>query len=82
VAIFSEQKLITKLQFKLDSRCSNNQAEQLAITKALETLETIEIDEINPRTAIILTDSRISLDSIKNGYNHSYLTEEIRKRLN
>jgi ribonuclease HI len=81
VAIFSGQKLITKLQYKLDSRCSNNQAEQLAIVKALETLETIEIEEIKPHTAIILTDSRISLDSIKNGYNHSHLTEETRKRL-
>jgi ribonuclease HI len=81
VTIFSGQKLITKLQYKLDSRCSNNQAEQLAIAKAIETLETIEIEEINPRTAIILTDSRISLDSIKNEYNHSHPTEEIRKRL-
>jgi hypothetical protein len=41
----------------------------------------MEIDAINPRTAVILTDSRISLDSIKDGHNHSHLTEEIRKRL-
>jgi ribonuclease HI len=81
VAIFSGQKLIIKRQYKLDSRCSNNQAEQLAIAKALETLETIEIEENNSRMATILTDSRISLDAIKNGYNHSHLTEEIRKSL-
>jgi ribonuclease HI len=66
VAIFSGQELITKLQYKLDSRCSNNQAGQLAIAKALELLETIDIEENSPCTAIIITDSRISLDSIKN----------------
>ena len=53
----------------------------MAIVKALETIETTEIEELNTRAAVILTDSRISLDSIKNGYNHNHLTEEIRKRL-
>jgi len=60
---------------------TNNQAEQLAIAKALEALETIDIEENRPRTAAIITDSRISLDSIKNVNNHSYLIEEIRERL-
>jgi len=67
--------------YKLDNRCSNNQAEQLAITKALEAIETIDIEENSPRTVAIITDSRIALDSIKNVNNHSYQIEEIRKRL-
>jgi len=62
----------------LDKRCSNNQAEHLAITKALEAIEKIDISEDTPRTAIF-TDSRITIDSIKNVRNHGYLTEEIRK---
>jgi len=42
VAIFSgNELLVTKLKYKLVNRCSNNQAEQLAIAKALEALETI-----------------------------------------
>jgi hypothetical protein len=41
----------------------------------------IDIKENSPRTTAILTNSRITLDSIKNVKNHSYLTEEIRKRL-
>jgi len=81
VAIFSGKELVTKLKYKLDSRCSNNQAEQLAITKALEALESTAVEEISPRTAAIITDSRISLDSIKNVNNHSFLIEEIRKTL-
>ena len=51
--------------------------EQLATAKALEALEMINIEENSPRTAAIITDSRISLDSIKNVNNHSYLIEEI-----
>jgi ribonuclease HI len=67
--------------YRLDNRCSNNQAEQLAIAKALETLETTDIEENSPCTAAIITDSRISLGSIKKVNNHSYLIDEIRERL-
>jgi len=81
VTIFSGKELVTKLKYKLDNRRSNNQAEQLATAKALEALESTDIEENSPRTAAIITNSRISLDSIKNGNNHSYLIEEIRKRL-
>ena len=81
VAIFSGKELLSKLKYKLDNRCSNNQAEQLAIAKALEALETTDIEESSPRTAAIITDSIISLESIKNVNNHSYLMEEIRERL-
>ena len=58
----NKNELVTKLKYKLDNRCSNNQAEQLAIAKALEVLETIDIEENSPRTAAIITDSSIFLD--------------------
>jgi hypothetical protein len=77
VAIFSGKELVSKLKYKLDNRCSNNQAKQLAIAKALEALETTDNEENSPRTAAIITDSRISLDSIKNVNIHSYQIEEI-----
>jgi ribonuclease HI len=81
VAIFAGNELATTQNFKLYNRCSNNQGEQQAIAKALEALETMGIEDNSPRTAGIITDSRISLDSIKIVNNHSYLIEEIRKRL-
>jgi ribonuclease HI len=59
-------------------RCSNNQAEQLAIVKALEVVESLNIDDSSQRTAAVITDSRVALDSIKNAQNHSFLIEEIR----
>ena len=81
MAIFTGQELVTQLKYKLDNRCSNNQAEQLAIAKALEALESIYMEENSPHSAAIITDSRVALDSIKNFSNHSYLIEEIRKGL-
>jgi ribonuclease HI len=59
VAIFTGNELT----FKLDNRCSNNQAEQLAIVKALEEIEGTTQITRNQRTAIIYTDSRITIDS-------------------
>jgi len=81
VAIFVQQKLAVQLQFRLGIRCSNNHAEQLGIVKALEAIETIDILQNSPCTIDIFTDSRITTDLLKNANNHSYLIEEIGKRL-
>jgi len=66
VAIFKGRNMIANERLKLNPRCSNNQAEQFAILKALENIETLNNNIINPSTAIIYTDSRISLDSLQN----------------
>ena len=60
--------------------CSNNQAEQTAILKALHTIDTIKLSDNTPRTVKIYTDSRITLSSLKNSKNRKFLTEEIRKK--
>ena len=64
LAIFKGNDSIKGL--KLNPRCSNNQAEHFVILKALENIETFNNNIINPSTAIIYTDSRISLDSLQN----------------
>jgi ribonuclease HI len=79
VAIFVHQKLAVQLQFRLGTRCSNNQAEQLAIVKALEAIETTDIPENSPCTIDIFTESRITLDLLQNANNHSYLIKEIKR---
>jgi ribonuclease HI len=81
VAIFLKDELKAQHKYKLDNRCSNNQAEQLAIIKALELIPEINIEENTPRTIGIYTDSRITIDSLKNATNHSSPIEEIRKRI-
>jgi hypothetical protein len=54
---------------------------QLAILKALEAIESIEITDNSSRSATIFTDSRISIDSLKNANNHSYLVEDLRNKI-
>jgi len=73
--------LLLLLKFKLDEKCSNNQAEEIAILKALEAIETLGITENGPRTAAIFTDSRVTRDSLKNINNHNFLIEEISKKV-
>ena len=59
--VFKGSELVAKVQQKLDNRCSNNQVEQLAILKVLETIELMNSNSITPRTVTIFTDSRVSL---------------------
>jgi ribonuclease HI len=79
VAVFTGNVLMEQFKFKLENRCSNNQAEQLAIIKALEVIESQQENHNEHRTAVIYTDSKITLDSIRSAKNHN-LVEEIRKR--
>ena len=59
VAIFFGKELKAQLKFKLDNRCSNNQAEQLAIAKVLEIIDAIDIAENSSRTIGIQGVSRL-----------------------
>jgi ribonuclease HI len=76
-----KRNLKAQIKFKLDNSCSNNQAEQLAIAKALEVIDAIDIAENSPHTIAIFTDNRSTNDSLKNVNNHCHLIEKIRKRI-
>jgi hypothetical protein len=67
--IYVQNMLTHKMKHKLHDKCSNNQAEQMAIVKALQAIETIKINNHTPRTIKIHTDSRITLESLKNTKN-------------
>jgi ribonuclease HI len=73
VAVITGKVLAEQLKFKLYNRCSNNQAEQLAIVKALEVIEMQQIKNNEPRRAVIYTDTKITLDSIISAKNHKQL---------
>jgi len=64
--------------YKLADECSNNQAEQLAIVKALEKLKDFSHLQEPLRTAAVHMDSKITLDAIANPRNHQHLIELIR----
>jgi len=75
IAIFTNRKLTDTIKYRLNGRCSNNQAEQLAILKALENIQNLDTNE---KTAQVFTDSRITPDAIK---NHTHLIEQIRTKV-
>jgi ribonuclease HI len=79
-ATYVQNKVTHQVKHELHDKCSNNQAEQMAIVKALQAIETIKINNNTPRTIKIHTDSRITLESFKNMKNRNHLIEEIRKK--
>ena len=79
IAIFESGHHTKSLQCRLNKRCTNNQAEQLAILTALNYTETMQTTD---KTVTVYTDSQITLDSLRNGNIHTFLIEEIRKKLN
>ena len=78
IAIFESGNHIKSLKCRLNKRCTNNQAEQVAILRALEYTENIQTED---KTATEYTDSPMRLDSLKNGNIHTFLIEEIRRKL-
>jgi len=70
IAVFKNKHLMFQLRYKLVDRCSNNQAEQLAIAKALEKIQDLNHLQENQWTVAIHTDSKITLDAIANLRNH------------
>jgi outer membrane translocation and assembly module TamA len=50
IAIFIKNKLNHQIKHKLHNMCSNNQAEQTAILKALHALQSIKLSNNTPRT--------------------------------
>jgi ribonuclease HI len=78
IVIFKPSNLINSLKYRLNKICTNNQAEQLAILRVLVFTENIEKED---KTATIYTDSRITMDSLKNGNIHTYIIEEIRRNV-
>jgi hypothetical protein len=61
--IYTGNKKAIQIKSRLDSNCSNNQAELIAIINALEVIATLNTPENEPRTDSIHTDSKIALDS-------------------
>jgi ribonuclease HI len=81
IVIYKGRDIRARKKVNLEKRCSNNHAEHVAIHKALEEIVLLDREGSSPLTAIIYTDSRISLDSLQNPENHSYLVEEIRRKV-
>jgi ribonuclease HI len=76
IAIFIQSNLVHQLRYTLHNKCSNNQAEQLSIVKALEIIEKSHVNDNIPRRVRVHTNSRITLQSLKNTKHHNYFTKK------
>jgi len=66
------------MQYRINGRCSNNQAEQMTILEALEYIQNMESDEnILP----VHTDSKITLQLLQNKKKHTKLIGQIRTKV-
>jgi ribonuclease HI len=81
IAIFIDKQLTFQLKYELAEKCSNSQAEQVAIVKALEKMKDLQKLQGNQRSLAGHTDSRISLDAIANPSNRQNLVEGIREEI-
>ena len=65
--------------YRLADGYFNNQAQQLAIVKALEKLLAFKHVQGLQRSAAVHTDCKITLDAIANTRKHQHLVEQIRE---
>ena len=72
IVILPDNNLITTMQYRLNERYTNNQAEQMAILKALEYIQHMESDE---KKVLVHTDSQIMLQLLQNKKKHTSLIE-------
>jgi ribonuclease HI len=79
--IIKDDIVLHQSKYKLHDRCSNNQAEQVAIQKALEQLQYLPITDDKAKTVVVNTDSRVALDTLRNRKKHNILIENTRKEL-
>jgi len=78
LSYFKDDKIIDTKKYKLGGCCSNNQAEQLAILKALENIKNMDTSH---KRVQIYTDSQIALESLKNRKSYKHLIEKIRREV-
>ena len=73
IAVYRSGTLTKSLKYRLNKKCTNNQAEQLAILKSLEYIENIHTTD---KSVTIYTDSQTTLDSLQNNNINTYLIEK------
>jgi len=77
IAIYRSGQNVKTLQYKLNKKCTNNQAEQFAILKVLEYIDNTQMED---KKATIYTDSQTILDMIQNSKIHTNIIEDIRRQ--
>lgn len=74
--LFQNDIPFQQLKYRLGRKCSNNQAEQLAILKALQELQNIGDLPNEDKTAAIHSDSKVALAILQDNRKHNSLAED------
>ena len=80
-AIIKDEIVLHQSKYRLHERCSNNQAEQVAILKALEHIQNLQLTEDAGKIVAVSTDSKVTLDTLQNRNNNCILIGNIRKEI-
>ena len=80
--IIKGDTVLHQSKYRLHERCSNNQAEQVAILKALEHIQNLQLAEDAEKIVLVNTDSKVTLDTPNNRDKHYILIENIRVAIN
>jgi len=80
-AIIKDEIVLHQSKYRLHERCSNNQAEQVAILKALEHIQNLQLTEDAGKIVAVNTDSKVTLDTLQNRNNNCILIGNIRKEI-
>jgi len=79
--ILKDDIVLHRFTYKLHERCSNNQAEEVAILRALEQIPNLQLAEDAEKIAVVNTDSKVTLDTLQNRNKHYTIIENIRKEI-
>jgi len=79
--IMKDDIVLHQSKYRLHERCSNNQAEQVAILKALEHIQNLQLTEDAEKIILVNTDSKVTLATLQNRKKHYILIENIRKAM-
>jgi len=79
--IIKDDIVLHKSMYKLHERCSNNQAEQIAILKALEKIQSLQLAEDTEKIVVVNTDSKVTLDRLQKRNKHYIQIRNIRKEI-
>jgi len=77
--IIKDDIALHQAKYNTHERCSNNQAEQVAILRALEQIQNLQLAEGAEKIAVVNTDSKVTVDTLQNRNKHYILIENIRK---
>jgi ribonuclease HI len=79
--IIEDDIVLHQSKYRLHERCSNNQAEQTAILKALEDIQNLQLAEDTEKIVVANIDSKVTLDTLQNRNKHYILIGNMRKEI-